>query len=65
MIFAENDNGLAQTRCHPLVSLFHLAAAVDDKGNFLPVFHRLHGNTFGGGLDVPDFANNPRIQAWL
>jgi hypothetical protein len=38
----------------PLVPLFDLAAAVDDKGHFLPVFHRFDSRTFGAGFDFPD-----------
>src|ERR1700730_17724689 len=37
-----------------LAPLLDLAAAVDDEGHFLAVFHRLDGRTFGGGFDVSD-----------
>jgi hypothetical protein len=37
-----------------LFPLFNLAAAVDNEGHFLAVLHRLGGNSFGGGFDVPN-----------
>ena len=37
-----------------LSPLLDLAAAVDDEGYVLAVFHRLDGRTFGGGFDVSD-----------
>ena len=37
-----------------LAPLLDLAAAVDDEGHFLAVFHRLDGRTFGGRFDFSD-----------
>ena len=37
-----------------LAPFLDLAAAVDDEGHILAVFHRLDGRTFGGGFDVSD-----------
>jgi len=36
------------------VPLSDFAAAFDDEGHFLAVFHRPDGRTFGGGIDVSD-----------
>jgi hypothetical protein len=45
-----------------LLPLFDLAAAVDDDGHFLAVFHRLDGRTFGGGFDVSDLRVACRLK---
>ncbi len=47
-------NGLPRRKNQSLVPLLDLAAAVDDEGHFLAVFHRPDGHTFGGGFDYSD-----------
>jgi hypothetical protein len=42
---------VAATENRSLLPLLDLAAAIDDEGHFLAVFHRLDGRTFGGGFD--------------
>jgi hypothetical protein len=47
-------NGLPRRENQSLAPFLDLAAAVDDEGHFLAVFHRLDRRTYGGGLDVSD-----------
>src|SRR5437879_1320229 len=44
----------APVRPPRLLSLFDLAAAIDDEGNLLAVLGRLNGCAFSGGFDIPD-----------
>ena len=48
------EDWLPQRENQSLAPLLDLAAAVDDDGHILAVFHRLNGRAFGGGLDFSD-----------